>query len=135
MLMFFGYFDYQFFNLQFCWIVDDLYFEVLVEGKVIGSMGKEMLEDIDEEIMDFKVWIIILFVYIIVDNGVKIIIENLIFIINIYKEVGDLDVLVLYFNGQLVFNIFKEIIFKEVIEVEGIIEIVMWMQNINLLGG
>lgn len=135
MPMFSGYSDYQFFNSQPRRIVDDLHFEVLAEGKVIGSTGKEMSEDIDEETMDLKAWIITLPAHTIADNGAKIIIENPTLITNIHKEVGDLDVSASYPNGQSAFNISKETTSKEVIEVEGITETVMRMQNINLSGG
>lgn len=133
--MFSGYSDYQFFNSQPRRIVDDLHFEVLADGKVIGSTGKEMSDEDDTTTLDLKEWIITLPAHTIADNGGRFIIENPNIITNIHVEVGDLDVSASYPNGQSAFNISKETTSKEVIEVEGIAENVMRMENINLSGG
>lgn len=133
--LFSGYSDYKFFSSQPRRIVDDLHFEALDSGRVIGSTGNDMDDDLDEDSLDLRGWIITLPAHTVSDNGLKVIDEYPDIRTRIYTEVGDLDVAGSYPNGQAVFNISKETTVKELVDVEGIPEEVFRMQNINLSGG
>ncbi len=127
--------DFCKFNSQPRRVVDDLHFETLKDGKVIGSTGGDMVEEIDSKTLPLTNWIVTLSAHSMVDNGIECIVEDYALKTNIRLYNGDVDVGAAYPTNQCVFNVSKETTKREVIKVEGVEQEIFTMQNINLLSG
>jgi hypothetical protein len=133
--LFSGCSDFKRFNSQPKRKVDELYFDLLKDGYVIGSTGSEMLDEIDDMTLPLSGMIVMLPPHPIVDNGLKCIIENPNQSTNIRMGLADSDVSAAYPTNQVVANVSKETTVFELIEIEGVDRELMLMNTINFSAG
>lgn len=135
MPMFSGCSDFENFNSQPRRSVDNLHWFCLSRGRVIGSTADEMVHEFDKLTVDGDGWIVTLPAHTVADNGLYVIKGMPNHRTNIRVYVGDLDVAASYPNGGAVLNMSRETTKKEIHRIEGVSEIMMRMQGINLSGG
>jgi hypothetical protein len=133
--LFAGSTDFSNFNSQPRRAVNELHFFCLNNDRVIGSTSGEMTDDFDEETVKISEWITALPSHLVVDNGLKIVMEDDNIVTNVRIHTGDLDVSAAYPTNECVMNVSKETTSKELIEVEGIDETSKRMQTINFSSG
>lgn len=150
--------DFAKFNSQPKKIADQMYFFLLEEGKVQGTVGQveEVKEDentedtsVDDEesedeptakkgepkILSLKDWIITLPAHLMIDGGLCCIEEDPNIRSNARAYVFDADAVSSYPSDISALNVSKETTKKEVIDIPGIPEHVFRLENINLLSG
>lgn len=89
MPMFAGTSDFQHFNSQPRRAVDELHWFVMEDNEVIGSTASEMVDDNDSETIGVKGIITMLPSHLIVDNGLRIVVEDKNIVTNIRIGVAD----------------------------------------------
>ena len=114
---------------------DAMHYFVQEFGYVFGSTSDRMANELDEETLDLKGWIVTLPAHLVADNGLCCIAEHPTLRTNIRPHVGDLDVSASYPNGECVFNVSKETTARELCSIEGVDEYIQRMEGINLSGG
>lgn len=127
--------DFEDFKSQPRRTVDQLHWEVMEHGKVMGTTSKALVSKYDSLTYDMTDWISNLAASLITQQGLPIIEESQNIPTTVYVAVGDLDVSASYPNGELCFNISKETTSKEIIQVEGIDEETTRVQNMLLSTG
>lgn len=148
--------DFAKFNSQPKKIADQMYFFLLEEGLIQGTVGQ--IEDKPEEeqeadngdddneesvgnakrepvVLSLKDWIITLPAHLVVDNGLCCSEEDPKLHSNGRAYVYDADAVSSYPSDISALNVSKETTKKEIIDIPGIPETVFRMQNINLLSG
>lgn len=70
-----GFSDYKIFDSQPRRLIDQLYFFVMGEGKIIASVSDDMEDELDAFVVGLKDWVITLPSHLIVDNGIPILEE------------------------------------------------------------
>lgn len=140
--MFSGCSDYANFNSQPRRMVDDLHYycldvktEEYPNGVMIGTTGKEMIDEFDRMTIDNDGWIITLPAALVHDNGLQIIEHAPWLRTNFRGHTGDLDVSASYPTNEEVANISKETCRRELICIEGITLNEQKMVGINLSSG
>jgi hypothetical protein len=127
--------DFENFKSQPRRLADSLHYFALSHELVMGCTSDEMSGAFDKETISIDGWIVTLPAHLVLDNGLRCILENQFQATNIRAHVADLDVSASYPNGEAVFNISKETTHKELIEIEGVTEYQRRMQGINLSAG
>ena len=128
-----GWSEYSNYNRQPTMLVNDLHFFVLPKGRVIGTGGKTVKTDMDEETLDLTGWIVSLASYLIVDNGIPVF-RDLEHIRSMLRaHVADLDVKSAYPYGVIIMNISRETTLGELCGIEGVTETVQRRSGINLM--
>lgn len=128
-----GWSEYSNYNRQPTMLVNDLHFFVINKGKVIGTGGKTVKTDMDEETLDLTGWIVSLASYLIVDNGLPVF-KGLDHIRSMIRaHVADLDVKSAYPYGVIIMNISRETTLGELCGIEGVTEVVQRRTGINLM--
>lgn len=135
MPMFAGSTDFANFNSLPRKIMNELHWFCEKHGKVPGSTASEIAGELDEETTDVKGWIVMLPSHLVADNGLCLIEENPKLKTNVRGFVADLDVAGAYPHNELVFNVSKETTKKELVEVEGVDEMLVRMETINFSAG
>lgn len=107
---------------KFC---DDLHFDLLEsksdEGpSVLGSTGRQMVVEEDDNVVDRKGWVLTLQANMMERNGVNFIKDMEGLKPSFFIHVSDLDIEGTYPNEQVAFNISKETTRYEVISIEGV---------------
>lgn len=145
--------DFQRFNSQPRKISDALFWDLLEDGYVLGTVGYKddfKPNDVDEEVyadngdpedeeedldtLSLKDWILTLRADHQV-SGLRLIQESNTIQTNIRGMVYDSDAVSAYPTGISVCNVSKETTYRELIDVEGVTEEVFRGQNINLMSG
>ncbi|QNR51692.1 DNA polymerase [Xanthomonas phage Xoo-sp14] len=113
---------------------DDLHFFVQNEGKIMGSTGKDMVDENDKFVLGMNDWIVTLPSYL-VDDGLCLIEEMPDHPTAIFTHVADCDAVGTYPTLEVVMNISKETTLRELCMMRDIPEEVQRAQGINLTGG
>ena len=127
--------DFEDFKSQPRRTSDQLHWEVLEKGKVMGTTSKALVDKYSDQTYTMDGWISNLAASLITPQGLKIIAEDPNLETTVYVAVGDLDVSASYPNGEVVYNISKETTSKEIMWIEGIPEEVYQTQNMLLTTG
>jgi DNA polymerase elongation subunit (family B) len=127
--------DFETFKSQPRRTADALHYFALLNGKVFGTTSDEMATELDEKTLSPEGWIVTLPAHLVANNGLKCIEEDPNLRTNIRVHVADLDVSASYPNGGSVFNISKQTTYREPCKIEGVPEIQLRMQGINLSSG
>lgn len=127
--------DFETFKSQPRRTADALHYFALQNNKVFGSTSDEMASELDEKTLSPDGWIVTLPAHLVAHNGLKCIEEDPNLRTNIRVHVADLDVSASYPNGGSVFNTSKQTTFREACKIEGVPEIQLRMQGINLSSG
>lgn len=128
-----GWSEYSNYNRQPTMLVNDLHFFVLKKGRVIGTGGKSVKTELDEETLDLTGWIVSLASYMIVDNGLALFKDLPELRSMIRAHVADLDVKSAYPYGGIIMNISRETTLGELCAIEGVTEAVQRRSGINLM--
>lgn len=128
-----GWSEYSNYNRQPTMLVNDLHFFALARGQVIGTGGKTVSTELDDETLDLTGWIVSLASYLIVNNGLPAFkgIDDLFSMIR--AHVADLDVKSAYPFGGIIMNISRETTEGELCGIEGISEATQRRSGINLM--
>jgi hypothetical protein len=125
--------EYSNYNRQPTMLVNDLHFFTLARGLVIGTGGKTVSTELDEETLDLTGWIVSLPAYMIVDNGLPVF-KNAPFLRSMLRaHVADLDVKSAYPYGGIIMNISRETTQGELCGIEGVDEVIQRRSGINLM--
>ncbi len=127
--------DFDIFNSQPKRKVNELHFELLERGLVIGTTSDQMRDKLDDELYSLAGWIVTLPAQLNELNGLPLIEDNPLLRTNIFTHVADLDVSSSYPNNGAVLNISKQTTRTEMIGVEGVPLETARMQGLNLSGG
>ncbi len=130
-----GFSEYRHFPSQPRTLVDDLHFECLDNGRVIGTTANEMVNEIDHHTYGLKNWIVTLPSYSVVENGLTCIEEMPNHHTYVYSHVADLDMRATYPTETVIFNVSKETTENELCRFNGIPEMVGRYAGINYTGG
>lgn len=114
---------------------DKLHYYCLENNRVIGTTGRNMREDVDDETISLRGFIVNLPAYLVADNGLQCITENPNMRTNIRMHQADLDIEGAYPSTQVASNVSKETTFTELISIQGIDPDVSRLQNIGLSSG
>lgn len=114
---------------------DDLHFELLEKGHVIGSTSNKMEDENDKYTPSLNNWIVTLRSDMVADNGVQVIQEMPEYHTSLRAHVADLDVSGTYPNEQVLMNIEKSTTAREVCKINGKSEATQRAVGINLSGG
>ncbi len=114
---------------------DDLHWELLGWGLVMGVTSSNVADEYDDETLSRDDWIITLKAALVADNGLKIIEELPDTPSSVYAMVADLDVSASYPNGEIALNTSKETTVREIIKIGDVPEEVFRMQNMCLSSG
>jgi len=127
--------EYSKFSSQPRRLCDDLHFELLADGKVIGCTGIDMKDDLDQLTMGLHDWIVTLPSHLTqIDHAVPVA-ELGDQSSKIYTSVADLDITGTYPSEQCILNISKETTTKEICRIQGLPESAVRAFGINLTGG
>lgn len=150
--------DFSKFSSQPKKIADQMYFFLLEQGKIQGTVGQSIEkeepdlpifseEDVELEmdsetekkenykILSLKDWIITLPAHLMYENGLQCFEDNEILKSNARGYVFDIDAVSSYPSDILALNVSKETTKKEIITICGVNEKIFRMENINLLSG
>jgi hypothetical protein len=133
--MFSGCSDFENFKSQPRRLADNLHYFALSNKLVMACTSDQMAVELDKTTVGLDGWIVTLPAHLVMDNGLRNILENQHQATNIRAHVGDLDVSASYPNGGAVFNISRETTHKEIVSIEGVSEYQQRMQGINLSAG
>ena len=127
--------EYRSFKSQPKLLVDQLHFFCLEQGKVIGSVSDQMIDELDKYVTHGDGWVITLPAHLRTPSIINCVKE----LPNVHTEVSthvsDLDIEGAYPTGQVVLNISKETTLRELFSIEGIPEEVKRANSINLTAG
>lgn len=127
--------DFQHIRSQPRRLVDDLHWECLEAGLVIGTTGKTLVDEFDQLTLSREDWITMLPAGILAAEGINVIYENPALRASVFVAVADLDVSAAYPNGGAAYNMSKETCSKEIISIDGVPEEVFRLQNMGLTAG
>lgn len=116
-------------------LVDILTYFYLENGKVPGSVGSEVVTEVDEDVISMKGWIVTLPAHMVHDNGLKCIEEIPELKTKFRTQTADDDLTQAYPTGGLVMNISKETTHIELLDIMGVDESARRRAGINLTGG
>ena len=116
-------------------LVDVLHFFFLDYKKVAGSVGADVITELDEGIIDLGGWIVTLPAYAVEENGLYCIEEVPELQTMMRVQTADADILQAYPTGEIVLNISKETTCMEVLDIIGVPEEARRRAGINLTGG
>jgi hypothetical protein len=133
--LFSGVSDFENYNSQPKRSADKIHYYCHEKELVIGSTGKNMVEELDEKILSLKGWIVNLRADLVLDNGLQCIIEDPNLHTNIRIHVADLDISGAYPSTQVASNVSKETTCREVISISKVDSYLSRMENINLFSG
>lgn len=116
-------------------IMDDLHYDCLDEGYVVGTTSKNMSDENDEHVVGVDDWVICLSSDNMDDNGLCVIegMETTRSMMRIHN--ADSDVAATYPHEQMVFNMCKETTLREMSRIRGLTEWQKRSIGINLSGG
>jgi len=130
--------EFDRFNSQPKKIADAMYFYLLDQNYVLGSVGyddnEDEKDDEDDAVLSLKNWILTLPAELQV-SGLKIIEGNSEISTNIRAMVYDSDAVSAYPTATESLSVSKETTCREIIRIKGISEHLFRMQNINLMSG
>ena len=116
-------------------LVDVLHFFFLDYKKVAGSIGADVITELDQDIIDLTGWIVTLPAYAVEENGLFCIEEIPELQTMMRVQTADADILQAYPTGEIVLNISKETTCMEVLNIHGVSEEARRRAGINLTGG
>lgn len=116
-------------------IMDDLHYDCLADGYVVGTTSQNMSDDNDEHVVGVDDWVICLSADNMDNNGLCIIegMETTRSMLRIHN--ADSDVAGTYPHEQMVFNMSKETTLRELSRIRGLTEWQRRSIGINLSGG
>lgn len=130
--------EFERFNSQPKKIADALYFYLLDQNYILGSVGyddnDDGKDDDEDSVLDLKNWIITLPAELQV-SGLKLIAGNDDIATNIRAMVYDSDAVSAYPTATESLSVSKETTCREIIRIKGVPERLFRMQNINLMSG
>jgi len=114
-------------------LVDDLYFDLKAEDKIIGTCGDSLVDEYDKMLPSLKGWIIALPSELVVpEMGAKVINRSPKLKTNIYLHAADMDLIGAYPNGGCLLNVGKATRKMECCGIQGLTEHQWRAWGINL---
>ncbi len=133
--LFCGISDFSDYESQPKRLSDRFHFLCLENNLVVGSTGRNMKTDFDDETLPLKGWIVNLPAHLITNDGLCNILEDDKLKTNIRIHTHDLDIRGAYPTAQIISNVSKETTKTELVQISGIDSYVSRMENINLFSG
>ena len=133
--LFCGISDFYDYDSQPKRLCDKFHFLCLENGLVVGSTGRDMKTEFDDETLPLKGWIVNLPAHLITNDGLCNVLEDSNLRTNIRIHNNDLDIAGAYPSCQVISNVSKETTKTELISISGIDPYISRMENINLFSG